>query len=41
MLSKEEILKDLATKCIGKKLFVFKSLDSTNVCAKTLAEAGA
>jgi len=40
MLSKEEILKDLGTRQIGKKVFVFESLDSTNVCAKTLAEAG-
>ncbi len=40
MFSKEEILRDLDTKRIGRKLFVFDSLDSTNVCARTLAEAG-
>jgi len=40
MLAKNEILKGLKTKSIGKKLFVFESIDSTNVCAKTLAEAG-
>lgn len=40
MLAKDEILKGLKTKNIAKKLFVFDSIDSTNVCAKTLAEAG-
>ncbi len=40
MLAKKDILKGLKTQSIGKKLFVFESLDSTNVCAKTLAEAG-
>jgi BirA family biotin operon repressor/biotin-[acetyl-CoA-carboxylase] ligase len=39
VLSKEKILKGLQTKYIGRKIFVFESLDSTNVCAKTLAEA--
>lgn len=40
MLSKEKLSKGLKTKVIGKRLFVFDSLDSTNACAKTLAEAG-
>lgn len=40
MLSKEHILNDLQTDLIGRKLFVFESIDSTNACAKTLAEAG-
>jgi BirA family biotin operon repressor/biotin-[acetyl-CoA-carboxylase] ligase len=40
MYSKEELLNGLTTDVIGKKLFVFESIDSTNACAKTLAEAG-
>ena len=40
MISKEEIQKGLKTRVIGKKLFVFESIDSTNACAKTLAETG-
>jgi BirA family biotin operon repressor/biotin-[acetyl-CoA-carboxylase] ligase len=40
MISKESILKGLKTQVIGKKLFVFESIDSTNACAKTLAETG-
>ncbi len=40
MLSKKEILKGLKTRVVGKKLFVFESIDSTNACAKTLAETG-
>ena len=40
MISKENILKTLSTRVIGKKLFVFESIDSTNACAKTLAETG-
>jgi BirA family transcriptional regulator, biotin operon repressor / biotin---[acetyl-CoA-carboxylase] ligase len=39
-LSKEELSDGLKTKVIGKRLFVFDSIDSTNACAKTLAEAG-
>lgn len=40
MLSKEDVFKGLKTRVIGKKLFVFESIDSTNACAKTLAETG-
>jgi BirA family biotin operon repressor/biotin-[acetyl-CoA-carboxylase] ligase len=40
MISKESILKGLKTQVIGKKVFVFESIDSTNACAKTLAETG-
>jgi BirA family biotin operon repressor/biotin-[acetyl-CoA-carboxylase] ligase len=40
MISKESVLKGLKTKVVGKKLFVFESIDSTNACAKTLAETG-
>ena len=40
MIAKESILKGLKTTVIGKKLFVFESIDSTNACAKTLAETG-
>ncbi|MBI2619683.1 MAG: biotin--[acetyl-CoA-carboxylase] ligase [Ignavibacteriales bacterium] len=41
MLSKEDLQKDLHTRVIGRRLFVFESIDSTNACARTLAEAGA
>lgn len=40
MISKERILKGLRTTVIGKKLFVFESIDSANACAKALAETG-
>lgn len=40
MYSKKELLHGLNTKTFGKKLFVFESIDSTNTCAKTLAQAG-
>ena len=40
MLSKAEIQRNLKTHIIGRKMFVFESLDSTNSCAKTLAETG-
>jgi len=40
MYSKEELLKGVSTRVIGNKLFVFDSIDSTNTCAKTLADAG-
>lgn len=40
MFSKEDILKRLTTSCFGRKLFLFETIDSTNACAKTLAEAG-
>jgi len=38
MYSKEELLDGLNTEIVGKKLFLFDSLDSTNTCAKMLAE---
>ncbi|HEX9615756.1 MAG TPA: biotin--[acetyl-CoA-carboxylase] ligase, partial [Bacteroidota bacterium] len=40
MLSKETLLSSLSTSLFGRKLFVFESIDSTNTCARTLAEAG-
>jgi len=40
MLSKTELSRGLKTDLVGKKLFVFESIDSTNTCARTLAEAG-
>ena len=40
MLSKEELQQGLSTRIVGRKLFVFESIDSTNACAKTLADAG-
>ncbi|HEY6952114.1 MAG TPA: biotin--[acetyl-CoA-carboxylase] ligase [Bacteroidota bacterium] len=40
MIPKASVLKGLKTRVIGKKLFVFESIDSTNACAKTLAETG-
>jgi BirA family biotin operon repressor/biotin-[acetyl-CoA-carboxylase] ligase len=41
MLSKEEIATGLVTEIVGKKLFVFDSIDSTNSCARALGDAGA
>jgi BirA family biotin operon repressor/biotin-[acetyl-CoA-carboxylase] ligase len=40
MLNKSEIRHSLRTRLIGRKIFLFKSLDSTNDCARALAEAG-
>ncbi|MGH2568888.1 MAG: biotin--[acetyl-CoA-carboxylase] ligase [Bacteroidota bacterium] len=40
MYSKEELLNGLRTNVVGSKVFVFESIDSTNTCAKTLAETG-
>ena len=40
MVSKEELQRGLKTKTFGRKVFVFDTIDSTNACAKTLAEAG-
>lgn len=40
MYSKEELLNGLKTSVVGTKMFVFESIDSTNACAKTLAETG-
>lgn len=38
MLTKEQLRAGLTTDVIGKKLFVFETIDSTNSCAKVLAE---
>lgn len=40
MYSKQELLNGLSTTVLGNKLFLFETIDSTNTCAKTLAEAG-
>lgn len=40
MFTRDDIIIGLNTTVIGRKLFVFDSLDSTNACAKTLADAG-
>ena len=40
MLSKEEITGGLSTAIVGKKLFFFESIDSTNSCARALGDAG-
>lgn len=40
MLSKEEITAGLSTTIIGKKLFLFESIDSTNSCTRALGDAG-
>jgi len=40
MISKKTVLKGLKTHVVGKKLFVFESIDSTNACARTLADTG-
>lgn len=40
MYSKEELLNGLNAAVLGNKLFLFETIDSTNTCAKTLAEAG-
>lgn len=39
-LSKETLQSGLDTRLFGSKLFFFESIDSTNACAKTLAQAG-
>lgn len=38
-LSKETLQRELTTSLFGAKLFFFESIDSTNACAKTLAQA--
>ena len=38
--SKQELQKGLSVSLIGKRIFTFETIDSTNSCAKTLAEAG-
>ena len=40
MLSKEEVQRGLNTRIVGKKMFVFESIDSTSTCAKALGDAG-
>ncbi len=40
MFTKEELTRGLDSRIIGNKFFLFDSLDSTNACAKTLADAG-
>ncbi|MBF8248014.1 MAG: biotin-(acetyl-CoA carboxylase) ligase [Bacteroidetes bacterium] len=40
MFTKEELARGLDSRIIGTKFFVFDSVDSTNACAKTLADAG-
>jgi BirA family biotin operon repressor/biotin-[acetyl-CoA-carboxylase] ligase len=40
MYSKRELLDGLSTKIIGRRLFVFDEIDSTNTCAKALADTG-
>ncbi|MEX0602493.1 MAG: biotin--[acetyl-CoA-carboxylase] ligase [Bacteroidota bacterium] len=40
MISREDFQRGLRTELVGKRLFVFESIDSTNTCAKTLADAG-
>lgn len=41
MLSKEEITRGLPTTIVGRKLFIFDTIDSTNSCARTLGDADA
>jgi BirA family biotin operon repressor/biotin-[acetyl-CoA-carboxylase] ligase len=41
MYSEEELQRGLSTKIFGRKLFVYDSIDSTNACAKILANKGA
>ena len=40
MYSKEELLEGLATQIVGKKMFVFDTIDSTNACARILGDTG-
>lgn len=40
MFSKEELQRGLNTRIVGKKMFVFETIDSTSTCAKTLGDAG-
>jgi BirA family biotin operon repressor/biotin-[acetyl-CoA-carboxylase] ligase len=40
MFSKEELSSGLKTEVVGKKFFVFDTIDSTNACARTLGDAG-
>jgi BirA family biotin operon repressor/biotin-[acetyl-CoA-carboxylase] ligase len=38
MYSREELQQGLATQIVGKKIFVFEKIDSTNACARTLGD---
>ena len=40
MYSKEELSQGLETAIVGKKFFVFDTIDSTNACARILGDAG-
>jgi BirA family biotin operon repressor/biotin-[acetyl-CoA-carboxylase] ligase len=40
MYSKEELAQGLETAIVGRKFFVFDSIDSTNACARILGDAG-
>ncbi len=40
MYSRDELLQGLDTRVVGKKIFVFDTIDSTNACARTLGDAG-
>ena len=40
MYSNVELRNGLKTRTFGQKLYIFESIDSTNTCAKTLANAG-
>lgn len=41
MFTKDEVVRGLETKIVGKRIFIFDSIDSTNQCARTLADTGA
>jgi BirA family biotin operon repressor/biotin-[acetyl-CoA-carboxylase] ligase len=41
MYLEEEFKRELTTQVFGRQLFVYDSIDSTNTCAKTLANRGA
>jgi BirA family biotin operon repressor/biotin-[acetyl-CoA-carboxylase] ligase len=40
MLSKDDLAGGLSTAIVGKKLFLFETIDSTNSCARALGDAG-
>jgi BirA family biotin operon repressor/biotin-[acetyl-CoA-carboxylase] ligase len=40
MISREEIQENLVTRVVGRRVFSFESIDSTNACARMLAETG-
>ena len=41
MYTEEELKHGLTTQVFGRKLFIYDSIDSTNVCAKAFANKGA